>query len=140
MRINTPAIKDYFQENMPIVMIPYKYIVLPLLIIFFLFLGASFIRPPGNLAPSPDSTISANPVFRFEINKNFMYRNYSVKVKTKKGEPKIRVRENGNNISVTPISPLLSSDKIDLEIVISKGFSFFTLWSKTFNYSYTVSR
>ena len=140
MRINTPAIKDYFQENMPIVMIPYKYIVLPLLIIFFLFLGASFIRPPGNLTPSPDSTISANPVFRFEINKNFMYRNYNVKVKTKNGEPKIRVRENGNNISVTPISPLLSSDKINLEIIISKGFSFFTLWSKTFNYSYTVSR
>ncbi|MDP3983054.1 MAG: hypothetical protein Q8Q65_03190 [bacterium] len=69
-----------------------------------------------------------------------MYRNYTVKVKTKKGEPKIRVRETGNNITVTPISPLLSSDKIDLEITISKGFSFFTLWSKTFNYSYTISR
>jgi len=140
VRINTQAIKGYFQENMPIVVIPYKYIVLPLLVLLFLFIGASFIRPPGNLAPSPDSTISSNPVFRFEISKNFMYRNYSVKVKTTRGEHKIRVRETGNNITVTPISPLLSNDNIDLEIIISKGFSFLTLWSKTYNYSYSVTR
>ena len=31
-KLGSAAIKDYFQENMPIVMIPYKYIVLPLYI------------------------------------------------------------------------------------------------------------
>jgi len=69
-----------------------------------------------------------------------MYRNYSIRILTKRGEHKINVRESGKSITVIPVSSLPYGEEIKLEITIRKGFSFLNLWSKSFNYSYTITR
>jgi hypothetical protein len=138
--INIKAIGDFARDHWPRTRIPYKFIVLPGLIIFFLLLGSSFIKPPHNISPVPGSTISRTPVIRFNIVRNLLYQGYEAGIKyANGGEIQQTVSEGGGGvISIYTPAILNRQSGLVLTIKIKKGMGPVTFWSKEFKYSYTT--
>lgn len=140
--IGIKSIIDYFKENWPRgYSIPYKYIILPVIAVILFVMGSSFIRSPENVYPKPGSTISRQPYFSFLPVRNFLYKDYSVKLLYPDSgeEIPISVYKSGNTVNFTVPQSLRRQARVELRVKINKGIGPLPLWSKSFTYSYTTS-
>lgn len=130
-------ISNYIKENWPRgYKISYRYILLPLIIVFILILGASFIRKPELVTPVEDSVISRTPIFKFRPVGNLFYKGFEVELKSDKVKLQEYVYEDNGLVTVTTPELLPRQSNIELVVKIKKGFGPFAIWSRTYIYRF----